>query len=214
MRLHRALAMAGAAAATALAACKEPPFSPRWDAPMYMPLSTQSIALADFVPPSPLNVIPPAASVPDSFPVQVQDVSGVLGDLLKNVVTDPSRCAAAALPGQACNLMTLSVTKTTAVAVTDTLFVAGSPTGLNVLTTGTIVFPVSLTASPGTVTDSLYLSAPSLQMLLEAGQNKTPLYVQLRGTVSNPGASPVTITSADTIGVALSTSILVSVTHK
>ncbi len=214
MRHPRALALAGAVAAAVFSACKEPPFSPRWDVPMYMPLSTQSIALGDFVPAPPFNVIPPATSAPDSFPAQVQDISGVLGDLLKNVVADPSRCTAAALPGQACDLMTLSVTKTTAVTVTDTLFVASSLSGLNTATVGTIVFPVSLTTSPGTTTDSLNLTQASLQMLLTAGQNGTPLYVQLRGRVTNPGASPVTITAADSIGVSLSGSILVSVTHK
>jgi hypothetical protein len=214
MRLPRASALAGAMAATFFSACKEPPFSPRWDVPMYLPLSTQSIALGDFVPAAPFNVIRPDSSARDSFPAQVQAISGVLGDLLKNVVSDPSRCAAAALPGQACDLMTLSLTKTTAVSVTDTLFVASSLSGLNAATVGTIVFPVSATSSPGTTTDSLSLSQASLQMLLAAGQTGTPLYVLLRGRVTNPGASPVTITAADSIGVSLSGSLLVSVTHK
>lgn len=215
MRLNRALALAGAVATTVFAACKEPPLAPRWDAPMYMPLSTQNIALGDFVPPSPFNMIPPGVSAPDSFPAQQQDVSGVLKDVFKNIVTDPARCTAPADPTLSCDLLTLAVRKTTAVAVTDTLFVANSQSGLNALTTGTVVFPIGLAVTDDSVTDSLYLTQASVLMLQAAGQNGTPLFVQLRGTVNNPSATDtVTVTSADSIGVSLSATVTIAVSHK
>jgi hypothetical protein len=208
------LALAGALAAMYCTACKEPPLAPRWDADMYVPLSTQSIALADFVPPAPFNVMPPDTTVSESFPTQTQDVSGVLGDLLKNIVTDPTRCTSAVDPTLSCDLMTLTVTKTTPVAVTDTLFVADSPSGLNAAGFGTVVFPVTLADTTTALTDSLYLQQASVQMLQAAGANGTPLYVQVRGQASNPSASPVTITAADSIGVSLSATIRVAVSHK
>lgn len=214
MRLNRALALAGATAATVFAACKEPPFAPRWDAPWYLPLSTQSIALSDMVPPSPLNVIPPNTPLPDSFPAQQQDVSGVLETVLKNIVTDPARCTSPVTPSLSCDLVKLTVQKTTPVAVTDTLFVASSRAGLNAATAGTVVFPISLAAATTAATDSMYLTQASVQMLQQAGENSTPLFVQLRGTVTNPGPSNVTITAADTIGVNLSATITVAVSHK
>ncbi|OYV68849.1 MAG: hypothetical protein B7Z72_07950, partial [Gemmatimonadetes bacterium 21-71-4] len=108
----------------------------------------------------------------------------------------------------------LTITKTTPVAVTDTLFVANSVSNLNAAGIGTVVFPVTLTASQGTVTDALSLPQASVQMLQAAGANGTPLYVQLRGQVSNPSASPVTITGADSIGVSLSATVLITVSHK
>jgi hypothetical protein len=214
MRLNRALALAGATAATVFAACKEPPFAPRWDAPWYMPLSTQSIALDSMVPPSPLNVIPPNTPLPDSFPAQQQDVSGVLETVFKNIVTDPARCTSPVNAALSCDLLKLKVAKTTLVAVTDTLFVASSLGGLNAVTPGTIVFPISLAAAATAATDSVYLTPASVLMLQQAGETSSPLFVQLRGTVDNPGPGNVTITAADTIGVNLSATITIAVSRK
>jgi hypothetical protein len=216
MRLRRTLALVGAVSATVFAACKEPPFAPRWDADMYMPLSAKPIALAEFVPAPPLNVIPPGGvPVPDSFPPQSQSVSGVLGDLLKNLVTDPARCSSVANPALSCDLLTLAVTKPAkGFAVQDTLFVASAINNLNVAGPGTIVFPLTLTATDVTKTDSVYLTQSSVSMLQSAGQTTTPLWIQLRGHVSNPGASPITITSADSIHATLSVTVRVAVVHK
>jgi hypothetical protein len=213
MHLNRALALAGAMGAIVLASCEHPPFAPKWDTPFYMPLSTQTIALANFVPPSPLNVIAPGGSAPDSFAVQQQQVSGALGDALKNIVTDSTRCVSAVDPTRSCDVMRLTVTKTTAVAVADTLFVAYRVSALNAATPGTIVFPIDLAATATTQADSVYLTQASVQMLRAAADSSGALYVLLRGRVTNPGPGTVTITSADSIGVDLSATISVAVSH-
>jgi hypothetical protein len=209
MRLHRALALAGAAAGLLSAACKEPPFAPRWDANMYMPLSTQAIHLDRLV--SPLTALPPGATR-DSFVVQPQDASGVLGDLLKNMVTDSTRCTSTG--SLSCDLLTLSLTKTTQVAVTDTLFVANSRSTLNPAGPGTIVFPVTLAATQTALTDSLYLPPESVRMLEGVGQSGDTLYVLLRGQVSNSSGSAIPVAAADSLGVSLSATILVAISHK
>jgi hypothetical protein len=212
MHLHRALALAGAVAVTLAAGCKEPPLTPRWDAPWYMPLSTQSIHLDQLL--SPLPAIPGSVAAPDSFPAQRQDVSGVLGNLLKNVVTDPARCTSTVDPTRSCHLMTLTVSKTTPVDVDDTLFVADSPANLNAAGYGTVVFPIALAAGDLTRTDSLYLTQASAAMLQAAGESGAALYVQLRGQVSNPSASPVPLSGADSIAVSLSATVLIAVSHE
>jgi hypothetical protein len=213
MRLNRALALAGATAATVFAACEHPPFAPRWDAPWNLPLSTQSIALSDFVPPSPLNVIPPNIPLPDSFPVQQQDLSGVLGTGLKHIVTDTTRCTSPVNASLSCDVIRLTVTKTTAVSVADTLYVALTQSGLNGVTPGTIVFPIGIAAATTTQTDSIFLTQASVRMLQEAVDSTGAVYVQLRGTVTNPGPGNVTITGADSIGVNLSATLSVAVSH-
>ena len=138
----------------------------------------------------------------------------MLKDVLKNIVTDPARCTAPADPTLSCHLLTLTLQKATQVALADTLFVANTLAGLNGLTSGTVVLPIGLAVSDDSVTESMYLTPASALMLQEAGKNGTPLYVQVRGTVSNPGAGPVTITSADSIGVSLSATITIAVSHK
>ena len=211
MRLRRTLALVGAVTAATFAACKEPPFAPRWDADMYMPLSTQPIHLNQFFT---LGVIPPAASGSVSFPAQQQSISGVLGTVLKNMVTDPVRCTSPVVPSRTCHLLKLTIVKTTPIAAPDTLFVANAQASLNAGAAGTIVFPISLLTTDATKSDSLYLTLASADMLQIAGQNKTPLWVQLRGQVSNPGASPITITSADSLGITLAVTARVAVSHK
>jgi len=208
MRLRRTLALLGATSVAVFAACKEPPFAPRWDADWYMPLSTQPIHLNTFFP----VAIPPTTSGNVSFPAQQQDISGVLGDVLKNIVTDPSRCTSTG--SLSCDLLTLTVDKTTAVSANDTLFVGNAQANLNTAGPGTIVFPIALATTDATKTDSLYLSQASVQMLQSAGQNNTPLWIQLRGQVTNPSASPVPISSADSLGVTLAVTVRIAVSHK
>jgi hypothetical protein len=212
MHLRRWLALVGAASAAAFAACKEPPFAPTWDADMYMPLSTQPIHLNTFFT---LGVIPPAISGTVSFPAQQQDISGVLGDVLKNVVTDAARCSLAANPALSCDLLTLTVAKTKPFAATDTLFVANAQANLNAGVAGTVVFPISLATTDATKTDSLYLTQQSVAMLQNAGKTGTSLWVQLRGQVSNPSTTTaITITSADSLGITLAATLRIAVVHK
>ena len=210
MELRRTLAHLSAIAAIVFAAC-DLPFAPRWDADMYMPLSTQPIRLNTFFT---LGVIPPATSGNVSFPAQQQSISGVLGNVLKNMVTDPVRCTSPVVPSRTCHLLKLTIVKTKPIAATDTLFVANAQASLNAGAAGTIVFPISLLTTDVTKSDSLYLTLASADMLQAAGQSKTPLWVQLRGQVSNPGASPITITSADSLGITLAVTARVAVSHK
>lgn len=209
MRLRRALALAGAVAVTAFTACKEPPFAPRWDSDMYTPLSTQPIRL-DMV--FPANVaIPPGYSAPDTF-TTTQDLSGVLKDILKNTVTDPTRCTSPVSPALSCDLLKLTIAKTQLIAVQDTLFVANAQANLNAGASGTLVFPIALAPSDVTKTDSIYLTQQSVSMLQAAGESGATLWIQLRGKVSNP-TSTVTITSSDSIAVTTSVTVRIATVH-
>ncbi|HXY20882.1 MAG TPA: hypothetical protein VEH83_12880 [Gemmatimonadales bacterium] len=205
MRLRRACALVGAVTATVFAACKEPAFAPRWDADMYLPLSTHTIHLTP-------AVIPAGLSATDSFPVQQQDVSGVLGDVLKNV-TDPSRCTSATNPAQSCDLVTLTATKSTAVSVQDTLYISDSSVA-SAPRPGMVPFPISMAVTDQTKTFTDTLANTTVTMLKNAGESGRPLYILLRGSVANPSASPLTVTVADSIQLSLSATIRVAVVHK
>lgn len=208
MRARRALGFAAAALAGAFAAC-DLPFAPRWDAGMYLPLSTKSIYLNNVFT---FGFIPPNTSDTASFPPQQQSVTGAVADVLKNLVTDPARAQ---------TFLTLTVAKRTAVSANDTLFVASDSSGLkpNARDT-TIVFPISLATTDTVKSDSLVLSIPQITMLqnttgvlfLSVGSHA--LWIQLRGRVSNPSTSPVTITQADSLTIRLTVNARVAVSHR
>lgn len=209
MLVHRALAATAAVTVLLLAACTEPPFAPRWDADMYMPLSTQPIALLNFA-----AFIPGGTSVNVSFPAQEQEASGVIGDLLKNMVTDPARCTLASNPSLSCDLLTLTVTHPAGLSAQGTLYVADAQADLTNPQPQTIVFPVTVPATMTETTDSLYLTQASVAMLQAAGDNGTTLWVQYRGQVGNPGVNSVTVTAADTVHVTLAATVRVAVSHE
>ena len=213
MHVRRALALIGAVAAAAFTACKEPPFAPRWDSDMFMPLSTQPIRL-DSVFKATGGIIPPATSAPDSFPPQQQAISGVLGDVLKNLVTDASRCSSTVNPALSCDQLKLTITKNKPIAVQDTLFVANSKANLSAAGAGTVVFPISLAAADVTKSDSVNLTQTSVGMLQAAWKSDTPLLIMLRGRACNPGAGTITVTNADTLFVTTSVTMRIAVVHK
>jgi stage V sporulation protein SpoVS len=213
MRLHRALATLGAAAAVATAAC-DVPFAPKWDADMYLPLTTQPIHLASFVPGPPLNVIPGNGALTVSFPPQQQDVTGPIRDVLKNAETDPAKCQATGNAALTCHVLALTITKTTAIAAQDTLFVAPDSAGLFTPRTGGIAFPVPVLATDLTRTDSINLSPAQITMLQNAANASQNVWVQLRGRVTNPSASAITITVADSIAIKVSATIRIRVSHR
>ena len=201
MRLRRALALAGAVTAVAFTACKDIPFAPRWDADMYLPLSTKSIYLNNSFP---FGFIPPATSGNASFPPQQQDVSGAIKDVLKNLVTDPTRAQ---------TIMTLTVGKHTAISANDTLFVAPDSASLTAANPSRVVFPIALSPTDTLVTQADTIALASIQMMQNAAQNQTPLWIQLRGRVTNGSASPVTITAADSLSVKLTVTARIAVSH-
>ncbi len=199
MRVRRALGLAGAVLAGAFAACKDVPFAPRWDADMYMPLSTKSIYLNNAFP---FGFIPPSTSGNVSFPPQQQDVTGAIKDVLTNLVTDPAR---------AMTVLTLTVGKHTAISANDTLFVAPDSAHLTLPSTSRVVFPIVMATTDTLVTRVDTIPLASIQMMQTAANNKTPLWIQMRGQVSNPSASPVTITQADSITIKLTVTARVAV---
>jgi len=207
MQLRRALGLALVVTAGAFTACKEPPFFPRWDSDMYMPLSTQPVKLGTLFG---IATIPPGVAAPDTV-TTTQTLSGVLKDILKNVVTDPARCTSTVNPALSCDQLKLTITKTAAIALTDTLFVANAKAGLNAATAGTVVFPISLATSVATKTDSIFLTQPSVAMLQAAGQNGTTLWIMLRGQANS--GNGVTITSSDSIAVTTSVTVRISTVH-
>ncbi len=202
MTLRRAIAAAGVAAAAGLAACHaDIPFKPRWDADMFLPLSTRSIYLNSFFT---LGVIPGSTSGNVSFPPQKQDVSGAIKDVLTNLVTDPTRAR---------TVLTLTVGKHTAISANDTLFVAPDSSSLTGTAPGRVIFPVTLATTDTLKTDSLTLSLASITMMKDAANTQTPLWIQLRGQVTNPSSSPVGITAADSITIKLTVTARVTISR-
>ncbi len=211
MRYRRALALLGAVSAAVFTACKEPPFAPRWDADMYMPLSFQSIPVQP-------GSVPNGVSSPDSFPAPLsQDLSGVVGNVMKNLVTDPARCSAPSDASLSCDLVTVTLRKTLALTVQDTLFIGNAA---NVLTAagaagGTVVFPIGLTGAQSSMTDSLYLTPAAVAMLQAAGSGSSAVWIQVRGTLSNQSGGTITATAADSIGItSLTATMRIAVSHK
>ncbi len=191
MRLLRTLVPLAAAA---LAAACDVPLAPKWDADWHLPLSTQSIHLNTTFP----IPIPAGASGLASFAPVSQALDASVGQILDKVVTDPTRSH---------SVLTLVVSKTTPVALQDTLLVANGTGGLNASTPGTIVFPVSLAAGDLTKADSIVVTPASISML----QNANTVWIQVRGRVSNPGSSPVPITAADSISIRASMTLRIAV---
>jgi len=202
MRVRRALGLAGAVLAGAFAACKDIPFAPYWDADMYLPMSTKAIYLNQRFS---LGSILPNTSDTVSFSPQRQDVSGAVKDVLKNLVTDPARAR---------TILTLTVGKRTAVSVNDTLFVAPDSASLISPNPGRVVLPVALAVTDTSVMRADTVSLASIQMMQSAATSQSPLWIQLRGRVSNPNASPVTITPADSLAVKLTVTARIAVSHK
>jgi hypothetical protein len=213
MRLRRVLAALSAAAAVAVAAC-DVPFAPKWDADVYLPLSTQPVRLSQFVPPAPNNVILGGASLSISFVPLVQDVAGPIRDVLKNAESALDKCRSTANPALMCHVLAVTTTKTTAISAQDTLFVSPDSLGLYTARPGGIVFPIPLAATDLARTDSLFLSTAQFGMLQNAAETDQGLWIQLRGRVSNPSASPVTITAADSIGIRLAATLRIRVSHR
>ncbi len=204
MHFRRAIALAGAVASAGLAACKDIPFAPHWDADMYTPLSTKAIYLNNFFP---FGFIPPATSGNVNFPPQKQDVTGAIKDVLKNLVTDPTRAR---------TVLTLTIGKRTQISAQDTLFVAPDSASLWAPNPSRIVFPIALATTdtlPSLKVDSMLVSQASITMLQNAGTTKTPLWIQLRGQVSNPSASSVFITPADSITIKLTVTARIAVSR-
>lgn len=202
MRVRRALGLAGAVLAGAFAACKDIPFAPKWDADMYLPLSTKSIHLNTFFP---IGFIPGNTSGKVNFPPQQQDVSGAIKDVLKNLVTDPTRAQ---------TILTLTVGKHTAVSSSDTLYVAPDSASLFAPNPARIVFPLAMAIADTLVTAADTIPLAAIQMMQNAADTQSPLWIQMRGQVTNPGAGPVTITPADSITVNLTVTARIAISHK
>jgi len=202
MRVRSALGLAGAVMAGAFAACKDIPFAPYWDADMYLPMSTKAIYLNQRFS---FGSILPNTSDTISFPPQQQDVSGAVKDVLKNLVTDPARAQ---------TILTLTVGKHTAVSANDTLFVAPDSASLTATNPGRVVLPIALAVTDTSVMRADTVSLASIQMMQNAATSQSPLWIQLRGRVGNPNASPVTITPADSLTVKLTVTARIAVSHK
>jgi hypothetical protein len=202
MRVHRGLGLAGVVLAGAVAACNDIPLAPTWGADMYMPLTTKAIYLNNVFT---AGFIPPSTSDTASFPPQQQDVGGAVKDVLKNLVTDPARAQ---------TILTLTIAKRTAISADDTLFVAPDSLSLTAPNPGRVVFPVALAVADTSLTRADTLPLASIQMMQTAADHETPLWIQLRGRVANPAASPLTITPADSITIKLTVTARVAVSHK
>ncbi|MGA2130102.1 MAG: hypothetical protein ABSG05_00600 [Candidatus Pacearchaeota archaeon] len=181
-----------AAMATAFASCKDVPFMPRWDTDFYMPLSTRAIYLKDYFQ---FGFIPSGISANVSFSPEKQELPGVVRDALKNIETNSTRAR---------TVLTLNLSKSTPITTSDTILITKDSASLTNPGLEDIVFPVNLGSNDTLVTDSIQLTMPSIRMLQDAAYNGSPLWVQMRGYVSNDSSYSIPINASDSITAKLS----------
>ena len=199
MRLRRLILLAAALAGGGLAtACTDVPFAPHWEADWTVPLPVASIILSDNFPTS---VILPGMSGSVSIPVQTQALDQAVGQVLTQ---DISRV-----------ILKLHYTMPLPLAGADTLFIADSLSALTSASPNRIVFPIPLAptgAAGADVVDTLVTGSPELALLRRAGASEAgSLYIQVRGSVRNPGAGPIVLTGADAIGLSLEMTVRVAI---
>lgn len=184
MRLAvRPALVAGALAAFAAAACNDVPFAPRWDADWYVPLASRNITL-------PAGVIPAGVSVSDSFPTQTQSLGNAAGQILSRTLDSAQ--------------VIFTLTKSAAVALDDTLFVAANTADLTNPNANRIALRISMSAAATSFMDTLAITPAGVGLLSGVAGAKGDLYIQLRGTVSNPGPGIVIISASNNqVGVRL-----------
>lgn len=183
MRLLRPALVAGALAAVGAAGCNDVPLVPKWDADWYVPMASQTIQL-------PNGTIPGGVSVSDSFPTQAQDMGDAAGQVLSRDLRSAS--------------VIFTLDKNVDVSVADTLFIAASAADLGNPNATRIVLPVTMNASATTTSDTVAVIQSGLTMLANVAEAAGTLFIQMRGTVSNPGPGSVTIdNSNNTIDVRL-----------
>lgn len=202
MRLTRSAWVVAALATSALAACEDIPFAPKWDADWYLPLPTRAIRLTDHFP---AGFILPGLSGSVSFPPEEQPVDAAVGEVLKQ---DLRRA-----------ILTLTVTKTTRISGTDTLYIAADSASLvNPAATQRIVFPLALTATTNRVevADTLGEGSAGLDLLRTVGGNSpnSSLWIQLRGQVSNSTSNTIVLTASDSIGIRLAATLRIGVSTR
>ena len=191
MRLQRLILLAAALAGGGLAAaCTDIPFAPHWEADWTVPLPVTPIILSDNFPTS---VILPGMSGSVSIPVQTQALDQAVGQVLTQ---DISRA-----------ILKLHYTMTLPLAGADTLFIADSLSALTSASPNRIVFPILLAptgAAGADAVDTLVAGSPGLALLRRAGASDGgSLYIQVRGSVRNPGTGSIVLTGADAIGLSL-----------
>ena len=187
--------LAGALAAFAATAC-DVPLAPRWDADWYVPLPSQDISLGAFFG----LAIAPGASAQISFPPQTLGLSESIGQILQQDL----RTAAV--------IMTIS--KAVPLAADDTLYVANSAANLTNPAATRIIFPLVLSSTATSVTDTVVVGAAQLAMLSAVAAAQGQLFVQLSGRASYPGATPLTITANDKIGIKVALLVRVGVSTR
>lgn len=194
MKRYRPLLVAGALSALVLAGCEDVPFVPKWDAEWTLPLPTTTIRIGDFFPGA---VILPGVSADVSFDPEKQTLDAAIGDVLDQNVTRI--------------ILSLTYTSTLPLVGADTLFIAPDSAGLFTATASRISLSFSLAQ---TGAQGLEVAQTLTQAQRETIQNAAELWVQLRGSLRNPGASPVVLTGAETISLKLAMTITVGVSTR
>ena len=161
-------------------ACNDIPVLPQWDADWNVPLPTQALTL-------PAGTIPGGVSnVPIPPTTQQQPLDKSIGQLLQNAADNGS--------------VDLTLIKKPSLALSGSLTADIDSTAS--FGASKITIPVTFTAASDTT--HAPTTTASLAMIRATADAGRTLYIRLSGTVSNPGGSPVVVTSAnDTIYVKL-----------
>ncbi len=182
MKLRWSAALGALACAVGVAACGEVPVLPQWDADWYLPLPSQTVNFNSFYSgPLPANTGFNWSPAPTT-----QSLSGAIGSLLKKDLRT----------GQ----VILTLRKKTQVNLLDSLFVGSCSTCLTAGNTGTILFVLSMQAADTIFVDTTVITPANVAMLSSVANANGPLWIKISGRAST-GATPITITSADTMSV-------------
>ena len=195
------LAATALAASFVLAACKDIPLLPKWDADEAVPLASQKITIS---PPFASGVgILNGTSQSVAFPAQSQNIDGLVGQILR--------------PGLAADTIFTVVTKSASVTINgnDTLFIAQAQADLTNAAATRIVVPLTIVASHAADSLQTGITPAGLTMLQNVAAASGQLWVQMRGqaTCQNPSGPTCTFAAGDSVNVRLNMHAVVHVSR-
>lgn len=181
-----------------LAACKDIPLLPKWDANEAVPIASQKITIS---PPFPSGVtVPNGTSQPVSFAAQSQPISGLVEQILT--------------PGLAADTIFSVITKSASVTINgaDTLFIAQTQAGLGNAATSVVV-PITIVATSTRDSAATGLTPAQLAILQGAATSTDTLWIQMRGRATCANAAGCTFAAGDSVGIKLTMHAVVHISR-
>ena len=170
--------------AVTLAACDDVPLLPQWSADIYVPLGASNVGNIPSGTVIPSNSF---ANVPGA--VRSVPLDGTAADILTEALDEAAPIIR----------LEVRVTKTAnlSLALSDTVFLAGSAAGL---ATATVYEFITMGSAATLQVDTLQLDAAGINLIRQLVFTGDSLFLQARGRVTS-GPAPVTVQNTDSINV-------------